>query len=147
MADSPSDYTPLPPRPVAANLKSVNPYLNPQVTAFLGSLEGIEELEHFPPLEERREIPEGGGILAHAREIIFHFVEWVGIVAPGVFLVVFLAGAGKVLTDWISVDLLGFSRSPLSAISVAILLGLLFNNLLGLPAVYHKGLRVCLQMA
>jgi uncharacterized integral membrane protein (TIGR00698 family) len=148
MADSPSDFTPLPRRPVAANLKSVNPYLNPRVTSFLDSLEGegVGEFEHFPTHDEGGEKAADGGVIAHTRENIFHFIEWAGTVAPGVVLAGFLAGAGKLLTDWIAVDVLGFSRSPLSAISVAILLGLLFNNLLGLPAVYHKGLKFCLQM-
>ena len=132
--------------PVGGNRKSVNPYLNPEIASFLGSLEGIEELKHFPPAEEKREMSKGGGFLAHSREIVFRIVEWIGIIAPGVFLAGFLAAGGRILTDWISIDLLGFNRSPVSAISAAILLGLLFNNLLGLPDVYHKGLRFCLQI-
>jgi uncharacterized integral membrane protein (TIGR00698 family) len=146
MADSPSDFKPLPRRPVGANLKSVNPYLNPRVTSFLDSLEGEGEFEHFPTHEEGPEKSTEGGVIAHARENVLHFIEWVGTVIPGVALASFLAGAGKLLTDWISIDLLGFSRSPFSAISVAIVLGLLFNNLLGLPAIYHKGLKLCLQL-
>jgi uncharacterized integral membrane protein (TIGR00698 family) len=43
----------------------------------------------------------------------------------------------------LGVTLLGFARSPVSEITVAVVLGLILRNTIGLPAIYERGLRLC----
>ena len=61
---------------------------------------------------------------------------------PGLGLAVGLAAAGR----WgrrAGRGVLGFTGSPVSEITVAVVLGLLIRNAVGLPAVYEPGLRLC----
>ncbi len=59
---------------------------------------------------------------------------------PGLALAVLLAWAGTRLSDAIGVSLLGFARSPVSPVIVAIALGMALRNALRLPALFEKGL-------
>ena len=47
---------------------------------------------------------------------------------------------GLQLCEWVGCDLMGFSKSPISAVTTAILLGLILNNLLPLPRFLRPGL-------
>ncbi|HUD71755.1 MAG TPA: putative sulfate exporter family transporter [Dongiaceae bacterium] len=71
------------------------------------------------------------------------YFGWVGTVLPGVGLALLLALIGRAASHGIGVGLLGFAKSPVSDISLAVLLGLAIRNILGLPAVYEKGLKFC----
>ncbi|MEA2710699.1 MAG: hypothetical protein QOF78_3300 [Phycisphaerales bacterium] len=70
---------------------------------------------------------------------------WLGGVLPGVTLAAFLAFLGQLLSEWIGVKLLHFEGSPISPIMLAILLGLLIRNTVGVPVAYEQGLRFCLK--
>ena len=73
---------------------------------------------------------------------------WLGAVLPGVALAAILAFAGKLLADWIGISVLRFDRdkgSPVSPIMLAILLGLIIRNTVGVPVAYEQGLRFCLK--
>jgi len=59
---------------------------------------------------------------------------------PGLILAVLLAWASMWLCVWIGCDLMGFSKTPISAVTAAILLGLILNNLLPLPGFLRPGL-------
>ncbi len=59
---------------------------------------------------------------------------------PGLALAVLLALASTRLSDVIGVSLLGFERSPVSAVIVAIALGMLLRNAVRFPALFEKGL-------
>ena len=72
-------------------------------------------------------------------------LEWAGEILPGVVLALGLAYLGKFLSGRIGTSLMGFTRSPVSEIMLAILLGLVLRNTLGVPAVYDPGLRFCLR--
>jgi uncharacterized integral membrane protein (TIGR00698 family) len=93
-------------------------------------MEGVPEW----PAARRPEPPAGK---AH------HLFGWVGAILPGVGLAVLLALIGRAASRGIGVGLLGFAKSPISDISLAVLLGLAIRNILGLPAVYEKGLKFC----
>src|SRR5947199_8504141 len=54
-----------------------------------------------------------------------------------------LAAVGRWGADWLGKDLLQFTKSPISEITVAVVLGLAIRNTVGLPAVYERGLRLC----
>ena len=73
---------------------------------------------------------------------------WLGGVLPGVALAAILAFFGKLLADWIGFNVLHFDRekgSPISPIMLAIFLGLLIRNTVGVPVAYEQGLRFCLK--
>ena len=73
---------------------------------------------------------------------------WLGGVLPGVALAAILAFLGKLLADFIGLSVLRFDRekgSPVSPIMLAIFLGLLIRNTVGVPVAYEQGLRFCLK--
>ena len=62
-------------------------------------------------------------------------------VLPGLILALVIAFAGQFLSQWIGVDLMGLPKSPISAIMMAILLGILIRNTLTLPDAVQPGIR------
>src|SRR4051812_7500743 len=64
-----------------------------------------------------------------------------GELAPGIALALGLGIAGERLAYWFGTAVLGFAHSPVSAVPVAVLLGLVVRNAIGLPAVYEPGLK------
>lgn len=61
----------------------------------------------------------------------------------GVLLAVTVAAVALPVSEWIGVSLLGFGQSPVSAIMVAILIGMLVANGVRLPKSLLPGLRFC----
>ncbi len=72
-------------------------------------------------------------------------LETVGSILPGVSIAIGLALVGRFAADRAGTSLLGFAESPVSPILVAILLGLLIRNTIGIPVVYDAGLQLCLK--
>jgi uncharacterized integral membrane protein (TIGR00698 family) len=64
----------------------------------------------------------------------------VHLLLPGLVLAALLAWASVRLSQWVGCDLLGFQKTPISAVTMAILLGLLVNNIVPLPAWVRPGL-------
>jgi uncharacterized integral membrane protein (TIGR00698 family) len=62
-------------------------------------------------------------------------------VLPGLILALILALAGQYLSEYIGVHLMGLPKSPISAIMMAILLGILIRNTITLPAMLQPGIR------
>jgi len=62
-------------------------------------------------------------------------------VLPGLILALALAIGGQFLSDLIGVDWMGLPKSPISAIMMAILLGILVRNTITLPATFQPGIR------
>lgn len=62
-------------------------------------------------------------------------------ILPGLLLALVLAVAGQFLSDFIGVELMGLPKSPISAIMMAILLGILIRNTLSLPERFRPGIR------
>lgn len=98
-------------------------------------MEGVPEWPGPKPAPPKE--PPPAGDRAH------RFFGWIGAILPGVGLAVLLALAGRAAARGIGVGLLGFAKSPVSDISLAVLAGLAIRNLLGLPAVYETGLKFC----
>jgi uncharacterized integral membrane protein (TIGR00698 family) len=118
---------------------SHNPYKNPALAHHLDSFEAGAELYHelaAAPISLRgkswREAGNAG-------------LAWVGEIIPGVALAGGLALAARSASRFLGVDLLGFEKSPVSAIMLAIAIGLLVRNTVGLPRVYDDGLRFCIR--
>jgi uncharacterized integral membrane protein (TIGR00698 family) len=102
---------------------------------WLDSMEGVPEWREPAP---RRAPPDWQQRVGDA------FAR-LGELAPGIVLALGLAVAGGELARWLGTDLLGFEHSPITAVPVAIVLGLLVRNVVGVPAVYEPGLRVCVR--
>lgn len=79
------------------------------------------------------------------RNPLFGGLDWIGRMMPGLALAGTLAWVGTIGADWVGKTLMGFEKSPISAIMVTILLGLVLRNTVGLPAVYDAGLRLAVK--
>ena len=62
-------------------------------------------------------------------------------ILPGLLLALVLAFAGQFLSDFIGIDLMGLPKSPISAIMMAIILGIIIRNTITLPAALQPGIR------
>ena len=105
----------------------------------------LESFEGVPDIFEPRIHP------AHRpawQRVPHEALVWLGAVLPGLALAALLAFLGLLLSDWIGINVLRFDRdkgSPISPIMLAILLGLLIRNTVGVPMAYEQGLRLCLK--
>ena len=106
-------------------------YAGPEWARWLDSMEGVPE---WPPPAARK-APTG-----RQQKVIKAF-ERLGEFVPGVALALGLAFLGEWIAFWFGTRVLGFSHSPISAVPVAVLLGLLVRNVIGLPAIYEPGLK------
>jgi uncharacterized integral membrane protein (TIGR00698 family) len=61
----------------------------------------------------------------------------------GIGLAVFVSVAAGYVADWFGVSVLGFAKSPVSAIMMAIVLGMLIANIIKLPDSIRSGLKFC----
>jgi uncharacterized integral membrane protein (TIGR00698 family) len=109
----------------------------PHWAAWLDSMEGVPEWPQSA--ESPAERAARGTVMARAHEAF----GWAGAILPGLGLALGLAAAGRWAAHGLGEGVLGFSRSPVSEIAVAVVLGLLIRNTVGLPAVYERGLRLC----
>lgn len=60
---------------------------------------------------------------------------------PGLILALVLAFGGQWLSNLVGVTWMGLPKSPISAIMMAILLGILIRNVVTLPAMFQPGIR------
>ena len=61
----------------------------------------------------------------------------------GIGLAVLVSAIATVAADWIGVSLLGFERSPVSPVMLAIAIGMLIANVRGVPESMRPGVRFC----
>ncbi|MCP4712874.1 MAG: putative sulfate exporter family transporter [Planctomycetes bacterium] len=76
---------------------------------------------------------------------LYQLLEWAGPIVPGVILALLVAVSGKALANGIGKGLMGFDKSPISGIMMAIILGIILRNTIGLPAIYLSGLQFSLK--
>lgn len=62
-------------------------------------------------------------------------------ILPGLLLALVLAFAGQYLSEFIGKDLMGLPKSPISAIMMAIILGIIIRNTIKLPDTLQPGIR------
>jgi uncharacterized integral membrane protein (TIGR00698 family) len=101
------------------------------------SLDSMEGVPEWPRPGEKILQPGASPV-----ERVHAAFAWLGGVLPGIGLAFGLAVAGKYIADWLGIDVLRFKKSPVSEITVAVILGLIIRNTIGLPVVYEKGLRL-----
>jgi len=119
--------------------KASDVYSNPQLARFLDSMEGVPDWPQ--PGETPAERALRGSLQNHLHQVF----AWLGALSPGLALAGALAFAGLRGANWLGTSLLGFEHSPISSILVALGLGLVIRNAIGLPAVYESGLKFCLR--
>ena len=66
--------------------------------------------------------------------------------APGLVLAGLLALSAIYFAEWHAAQCLGFDKSPIAAIPVAVLAGAALRTFIGLPREYEAGLRMCLRL-
>ncbi|HSU68087.1 MAG TPA: putative sulfate exporter family transporter [Tepidisphaeraceae bacterium] len=75
-------------------------------------------------------------------------MAWAGTVLPGVVLSVLLASTGFVVSELIGRRMhYEPGKSPMSPVTIAVLMGILLRNTVGVPRIYEAGLRLCLKNA
>ncbi|MBE0689745.1 MAG: putative sulfate exporter family transporter, partial [Anaerolineae bacterium] len=67
------------------------------------------------------------------------------VLLPGVVLTALVAFLGIQASERIGIDLLGFSRTPISGIMMAIIIGIIVGNAVALPATFKPGIRFSLK--
>jgi uncharacterized integral membrane protein (TIGR00698 family) len=102
------------------------------------SLDSMEGVPEWPRPGEK--ILAAGGTPAQR---LHAALAWLGGMLPGLGLALGIAWAGGHIAEWLGISVLHFKKSPISEITVAVLLGLILRNTIGLPVVYEKGLRLC----
>jgi uncharacterized integral membrane protein (TIGR00698 family) len=116
---------------------SYTQYINTSWPSSLDSLEGVPDI--FEP-RVRPEERTAAGRRAHEA------LGWVGAVLPGIGLALALAWIGYTLSELIGRRMhYDAGKSPISPITLAVVLGLLIRNTVGVPKAYEEGLRFCLR--
>ncbi len=111
-------------------------YRDPELARWLGSMEGVPSGPSGTPAEQ-------AGRTAQNR--LHQVFGWPGTLCPAWPLAAVLASAGLRGSHWLGTTILGFAHSPISPIMVALVLGLVIRNAIGLPTVYEGGLKFCLK--
>src|SRR5678815_473438 len=97
----------------------------------LDSLEGVPDI-----FEPRVRVQDRGLASRGAHEAL----SWIGAVLPGIGLALALAWVGYILSEVIGQRLhFEKGKSPVSPITVAVILGLMIRNTVGVPKSYEQG--------
>jgi uncharacterized integral membrane protein (TIGR00698 family) len=121
---------------MAISNSSTNPYENPALMRWLDSYEGV------PEWTDPAETPAERAARSPFGERVYEAFTLAGVTMPGLALLVAIATLATSGARAIGVSLMGFERSPVSPILVAILVGLAIRNGVGMPAVYEAGVRL-----
>jgi uncharacterized integral membrane protein (TIGR00698 family) len=114
-------------------------YNNPELWRWAGGMEGIPEW--MGPAETFDERTTRAPWQARGNELF----ALLGALLPGLSIAFALAIVGRAASQMIGVEWFGVDRSPVSPILLAILLGLVVRNTVGLPSVYEAGVQICLK--
>ena len=118
-----------------AELAINDPYRNPEIFRFVGSMEGV------PEWVDPAETGEQTGWRARA----YVLLDAAARVAPGLLLALGLAALANSAAPWLSARPLGLEAAPISPILLAILAGLLVRNTVGLPLAYDEGIQLAVR--
>ena len=125
-------------RPIKVRASS-NPYANPELFRFVGSMEGLPEVADIADTPEERTARTGW------RERGHELFGSAGLLIPGIGIAIGLATIGSAVAAGIGSYWFDGAATPVSPILIAILGGLLVRNTIGVPAIYEMGLALCLK--
>jgi uncharacterized integral membrane protein (TIGR00698 family) len=124
---------------IAPDPRLRDPYANPELFRWAGSMEGVPDwvdpAETFEERESRAPWQKRGN----------QWFEMFGALAPGLVIAAGLAVVARGASDGMGALLFGAERSPVSPILIAILAGVALRNTIGVPVVYEAGLQLCLK--
>ena len=124
---------------VGSGVAGSDPYRNPELFRWVGSMEGVPEW--VPP-----DAPAGATLLPESwRRRASDALENAGAILPGLALALALAALGEAITPALGEWLFGTTHSPISPILLGILSGLAIRNTIGLPGLYDAGLIFALK--
>ena len=118
---------------------SQDPYSNPELFRFTGSMEGVPDFLDLAETQAERAARVGWRARGHT------WFDGAGQLAPGLLLASLLALLGRWLSDALGAGLLGLASLPISPILIAILGGLAIRNSIGLPTVFERGLQLSIK--
>jgi len=118
---------------------SSDPYSNPELFRFVGSMEGVPDFLDLAETPAERAARAGWRATGHG------WLEGAGRLAPGLLLALTLALFGRWISRSMGAGLLGLEQSPISPILIAIVAGLVVRNTVGLPSIYESGLQLSLK--
>lgn len=111
-------------------------YLEDPFHSSLDSFEGVPD--SVAPSTARTALGARGGM--------HDALAWAGNVLPGIALSLVLAWTGFFLSELIGRRMSYESgKSPVSPVTIAVLLGILLRNTTGVPRIYEAGLRLCIK--
>lgn len=116
-----------------------NPYADPALAEWMGGFEGMYEWPH--PVESEREKE----ARAAWQNRLYESFSAAGLLLPGLLLAVAVAVAGGELASGLGRLIWSVETSPISAVLATILVGFAVRNMIGLPAVYEKGIGLCVK--
>lgn len=125
-------------RPIKVRASS-NPYANPELFRFVGSMEGLPEEIEIADTPEEKTARTGW------RERGHELFGAAGLLMPGIGIAMGLAAIGSAGAAAIAKHVFDDELTPISPILIAILGGLLVRNTVGVPAIYELGLSLCLK--
>lgn len=126
-------------RVVGDQPSSGDPYANPELSRFIGSMEGVPDFIDIAETPAERLGRDNWRARGHS------LLEMAGQLMPGLALALTLALLGRSASSWIGSGAFGLGGSPISPILIAILTGLAIRNTVGLPSIYEDGLRLCIK--
>lgn len=118
---------------------SSNPYANPELFRFVGSMEGLVDETEIADTPEEKTARTGW------RERGHELFGSAGLLMPGIGIAIGLATIGSFGAVGIGSYAFEGAVVPVSPILIAILAGLLIRNTVGVPAIYELGLALCLK--
>ena len=97
-------------------------------------------------LDSYEGLPPPAAVQTHTRSSkLYRRLDDFAELPAGLFLAGLLALGAHYVADWIGEGLLGFEKSPIGSIPLAIALGATLRNTIGIPRPYEAGLRGCLR--
>ncbi len=124
---------------IAPDPRLRDPYANPELFRWAGSMEGVPDwVDPAETFEERES-------RAPWQRRANRWFEMFGALAPGLVIAAGLALVARGASDGVGALLFGSERSPVSPILIAILAGVAIRNMIGVPVVYEAGLQLCLK--
>lgn len=107
--------------------------------------DGWDSMEGVPEWPERTSIKPASASDSLVQRAGQQALLWLGTRAAGFVLAAMLAMAAEWLAQWIGTRLLGYPKSPINGIPLAIVMGMILCNVVGVPSVFQDGLRACIR--